>query len=97
MAAAKKPGETGSAAGMDRSNPSLEDLLQSLKIKGEDLGGVFVPKAEVEALKEGSKWMAVLKVLTSKTFSTSSLMRSGGFLAPFPDRVCSCSLCLRTI
>ncbi|KAK1627641.1 hypothetical protein QYE76_001956 [Lolium multiflorum] len=61
---------------MGGSNPSLEDLLQSLKIKGDDLGGIFVPKAEVEALKEDSKWMAVLKVLTTKTFSASSLKQT---------------------
>ncbi|KAK1611919.1 hypothetical protein QYE76_035592 [Lolium multiflorum] len=61
---------------MGGPNPSLEDLLQSLKIKGDDLGGIFVPKAEVEALKEDSKWMAVLKVLTTKTFSAASLKQT---------------------
>jgi hypothetical protein len=76
MAAAKETGESSGAAGMGGSNPSLEDLLQSLKIKGDDLGGVFVPKADVEALKEDSKWMAVLRVLTTKTFSASSLKQT---------------------
>jgi hypothetical protein len=44
---------------------SLEDLLRSLNLKEDEIGGLFVARNEVEALKESTKWMAVMCVLTS--------------------------------
>ncbi|KAK1650403.1 hypothetical protein QYE76_068208 [Lolium multiflorum] len=73
MAAAPEKGEGSGSAGRKGSEPALEDLLLSLNIKEEDIGGVFVAKADVESLKEGSKWMAVMRLLSSKPFSAASL------------------------
>jgi hypothetical protein len=53
MAAAKEKGETSSP--MLESESSIEDLLRSLNLKGEDTGGIFVAKSEIKSLKEGSK------------------------------------------
>ena len=58
------------------AEPSLEELLRSLNLKGEDLGGVFVAKEEVESLKKSTKWMAVMKLLTTKPFSVASLKKT---------------------
>jgi hypothetical protein len=69
MAAAREEGESSKAAG----EPSLEDLLRSLDLKGEDIGGVAVGKEEIGSLKEGAKWMAVMRLLTTKKFSSASL------------------------
>jgi hypothetical protein len=44
---------------------SLEDLLRSLNLKEDEIGGLFVARNEVKALKESTKWMAVMCVLTS--------------------------------
>jgi hypothetical protein len=64
MAAAKEKGEASGKAEQEGSEPSLEELLRSLNLKGEDINGLFLAKSEVEALKEGSKWMAMMKLLT---------------------------------
>ncbi|XP_071677284.1 uncharacterized protein [Lolium perenne] len=76
MAAAKGKDVAGGSMEQAGSEPSLEDLLQSLNLKGEDIGGVFVAKSEVEALKEGAKWMAVMRLLTPRTYSTTSLKKT---------------------
>jgi hypothetical protein len=41
---------SGSAA--QGGEQSLDELSRSLNIKGDDIGDVFVPKVEVETLKE---------------------------------------------
>jgi hypothetical protein len=74
MAAAKEKGGTSSPT--MESEPSIEDLLRSLNLKGEDNGGIFVAKSETESLKEGSKWMAVMKGLSGKPFSATSLKKN---------------------
>jgi hypothetical protein len=56
--------------------PSLEDLLNSLNLKGEDIKDLFVAKAEMETLKEEVKWMAVMRLLTTKPFSRTSLKKT---------------------
>jgi hypothetical protein len=55
----------------------LEELLQNLKLYGEDIEGVLVPKSEVEALKEGTKWMCSdAWLLSSKPFSATSMKKA---------------------
>ncbi|KAK1662775.1 hypothetical protein QYE76_050934 [Lolium multiflorum] len=88
MAAAKGKDVAGGSMEQAGSEPSLEDLLQSLNLKGEDIGGVFVAKSEVEALKEGSRWMAVMRLLTPRPYSTTSLKKTMLFAwAPAQDVV----------
>jgi hypothetical protein len=67
------PSETGYDAGKE---PSLDELLRSLNLRGEDIEGLFVAKSEVESLKEEKKWMAVIRVLTAKPFSAASLKQT---------------------
>jgi hypothetical protein len=67
------------AGGSTTSEPSLDDLLRSLNIKGEDIGGIFVPKKEVETLREEKKWMAVMRLLSPKPFSAASLKKTMRF------------------
>ncbi|KAK1683807.1 hypothetical protein QYE76_044655 [Lolium multiflorum] len=74
-AAAEGKGEASGTTGKAGTEPTLDDLLKIWKLKGEDIGGVFVPKSEVEALKEGAKWMAVMPLLTMKPFSATSLKK----------------------
>jgi hypothetical protein len=57
----------------------LEELLRSLNLKGEDIDGLFLAKSEVEALKEGSRWMAVMKLLTPGPFSVTFLKKTMRF------------------
>jgi hypothetical protein len=57
----------------------LDELLKSLNLRGEDIGGVFVPKEEVESLKEDTKWMAVMRVLTPRPFSATSMKKTMRF------------------
>jgi hypothetical protein len=58
---------------------SLEELMRSLKLTGADIGGISVAKEVVEALKEDTKWMAVMRLLSSKTFSAASLKKTMEF------------------
>jgi hypothetical protein len=67
------PSDTVHDAGRE---PSLDELLRSLNLRGEDIEGLFVAKSEVEILKEEKKWMAVIRVLTSKPFSAASLKQT---------------------
>jgi hypothetical protein len=80
MAEAKDKGEasstTGKAGGQE---PTLEELLRSPNLKGEDIDGLFVTKDEVESLKEEAKWMVVMKLLTTKPFSVVSLKKTMRF------------------
>jgi Mg2+/Co2+ transporter CorB len=75
MATAKETGEASGSDDRARRESSLEELLRSLNLKGDEIGGLFVARNEVEALKESTKWMAVMRVLTSKAFSATSLKR----------------------
>ncbi|KAK1558107.1 hypothetical protein QYE76_018120 [Lolium multiflorum] len=76
MAAAKEGGETSGEAKKEETEPTLEELLHSLNLKGEDIDGLFVAKSEVETLKEEVKWMAVMRLLTTKPFSAISLKKT---------------------
>jgi hypothetical protein len=42
-------------------------------------GGAFVPKEEVEMLREEKKWMAVMRLLSPKPFSAASLKKTMRF------------------
>jgi hypothetical protein len=85
MAADGGKAEAGGSSG-PRSEPSLDELLRSLNIKGEDIGGVVVQKEAMESLKEGTKWMAVMRVLTSRPFSAISMKKTMHFAwAPAQD------------
>jgi hypothetical protein len=63
--------------GEGSGSPTLVELLQSLNLKKreEDIGGVYVPKEELESLKETTKWMAVMRLLTLKPFSAESMKK----------------------
>ncbi|KAM0837639.1 hypothetical protein ACQ4PT_061506 [Festuca glaucescens] len=76
MAAGKGEGSGSGSADQLGSEPSLEDLLESLNLKGEDIEGVFVAKKDVENLKEEAKWMAVIRLQTTKPFSAMSLKKT---------------------
>jgi hypothetical protein len=59
--------EKGEASGkVEQTGPKPTSDL-----KGEDIDGMFVAKNEVELLKEGSKWMAVMRILTTQPFSAT--------------------------
>jgi hypothetical protein len=75
---ATEKGEGSRSESVDRmgSEPSLEELLECLNLKGEDIEGVFVAKKDVENLKEETKWMAVMRLQTTKPFSATSLKKT---------------------
>jgi hypothetical protein len=79
MEAASEKGEASESVEVPLQEPTLDELLSSLNLKEKDIGGVFVPKEEVEALKEGTKWMAVMRLLTSKPFRAKSLKKTMRF------------------
>jgi hypothetical protein len=79
MAAAREEGEASRESRQAKSEPTLEKLLQSLNLKGEDIAGIFVAKSEVDALKESTKWMAVMKLLSPRPFSATSLKKTMRF------------------
>ncbi|KAK1643131.1 hypothetical protein QYE76_060936 [Lolium multiflorum] len=66
-------------AGQVGSDMPLEDLLRSLNLKGEDIAGITVAKAEVESLRADTKWMAVMRLLSPKPFSVTSLKKTMKF------------------
>jgi hypothetical protein len=43
--------------------------LFSLNIKGDGIDGFVMEKSEVESLKEGSKWLAAMRLLSPKPFN----------------------------
>ncbi|KAM0874799.1 hypothetical protein ACQ4PT_037197 [Festuca glaucescens] len=71
--------EGSGEAGRLGAAPSLEELLRSLNLTGEDMGGISVAKEEIDALKEDTKWMAVMHLLSSKTLSAASLKKTMQF------------------
>jgi hypothetical protein len=76
MAARKESGKaSGTAKGLGEE-PSLEELLRSLNLRGEDIEGLVVAKDVVESLKEEAKWMTVIRLLTTKPFSAVSLKKT---------------------
>ncbi|KAM0910939.1 hypothetical protein ACQ4PT_013813 [Festuca glaucescens] len=76
MAAEKEGGGSSEIARDTGKEPSLEELLRSLNLWGEDIEGLCVAKSVVENLKEEKKWMPVIRVLTSKPFSAASLKQT---------------------
>jgi hypothetical protein len=64
--------------GEGSGSPTLVELLQSLNLKKreEDIGGVYVPKEELESLKETTKWMTDMHLLTLKPFSAESMKKT---------------------
>jgi hypothetical protein len=54
----------------------LDELLRSLNIKGDDIGSVFIPKVEVESPSDETKCMAVMRLLTPKSFTAASLKKT---------------------
>ncbi|KAM0864824.1 hypothetical protein ACQ4PT_043653 [Festuca glaucescens] len=79
MAATKEKGEASGTADQTAKEPTLEELLCKLNLKGEDIAGLFVAKEEVEILKEEVKWVAVIRLLTTKPFSGTSLKKTMKF------------------
>jgi hypothetical protein len=46
----------------------LQEMLKRMVLKDEELDDVVLPKEEVMNLKEGARWMAVVKVHTTRRF-----------------------------
>jgi hypothetical protein len=77
---ADEEGRSEASRKMDQApEHTLEELLRSLNLKGEDIDGFVVARSEVETLKEGTKWLAVARLLTSKPFSVTSLKKTMQF------------------
>jgi hypothetical protein len=64
--AAKIPREGGSSEA--RTPTALQDLMKNLVLKDEELDDVILPKEDFVNLQEGARWMAVVKVHTTKHF-----------------------------
>jgi hypothetical protein len=63
------------SASSKKRGVEVEDLLRKLKLSEFEQEGVFLAKEERSKLPK-VKWMAVAKVLTSKSFSEESLRRT---------------------
>ncbi|KAM0892438.1 hypothetical protein ACQ4PT_025747 [Festuca glaucescens] len=79
MAASREEGEGSGKTGHLGAVPSLEELLRSLNLTGADIAGISVAKEKVDALKEGTKWVAVMRLLLTKSFSVASLKKTMEF------------------
>lgn len=64
-------GATSGAGGEDVGR--LEDLLQHLDLKGDELDDVVVGAEEVKGFSQAARWLANGKVITNKPFSASAL------------------------
>ena len=64
--AAKFPKEGGSSS--PKPQVDLQGLMKKLVLKDEELDDVVLPREDYVNLKEGAKWMAVVRVHTSKHF-----------------------------
>jgi hypothetical protein len=79
MAAALEKEEASGPTTGSCVEPTLGEMLSSLNIKSEDIGGVFVRKEEVETLKGGDEVDGVMKLLSSKPFNMASLKKTMQF------------------
>jgi hypothetical protein len=80
MAATHEDGEASGSAAHPCAEASLDELLRSLNIKGEDIGGEGICiEGGGEDAKGETKWMAVMCLLTSKPFNATSLKETMRF------------------
>jgi hypothetical protein len=86
MAADYEKGEGSKTASQMGSEMALEELLRSLNLKGEDIAGISVAKNEVESLKQDTKWMAVMCLLSPKPFCATSLKKTMKFAWALPRK-----------
>jgi hypothetical protein len=64
--ATRFPKEGGSSS--PKPTVDLQDLMKKLILKDEELDNVVLPKEDLDKLREESRWMAVVRVHTSKHF-----------------------------
>jgi hypothetical protein len=64
--AAKMPKEGGASG--SKPPVDLQEMLKKLVLKDEELDDVVLPKEDVVNLKEGARWMAVVRVHTTRHF-----------------------------
>jgi hypothetical protein len=63
-------GKVSQGGGSSGQNPpiDLQTLLKKLVLKDDELGDVVLPREKCVNLKEGARWMAVVRVHTNKSF-----------------------------
>ncbi|KAE8784826.1 hypothetical protein D1007_41578 [Hordeum vulgare] len=70
---AKDAGSSSSSSWMGRK---LEDMLQHLDLKDEELDDVVVGEAEVKKLEEDARWLAIGRLHTSHPFSSAAMFET---------------------
>ncbi|KAK1643001.1 hypothetical protein QYE76_060806 [Lolium multiflorum] len=68
--ATKIPREDGSSG--SKQPADLQELLKKLVLKDEELDNVVLPLEDFMNLREGARWMAVVKVHTTKQFGSAA-------------------------
>jgi hypothetical protein len=74
----------------------VEELFCSLNIEG-DIDGFVLGKSEVEYLKEGTKWLAAMRLLDPKPFNVVSLKKMMMFAWAPSYEVTLCGIDIRLL
>lgn len=69
---ASSSGAGGSGADQE-SDLAIDDLLQHLDLREDELDDVVIAAEEVKEYQKASRWMAIGKVHTSRSFSAEAL------------------------
>ncbi|CAM0905592.1 unnamed protein product [Alopecurus aequalis] len=61
------------ASGAERAEAGIDDLLQHLDLRDDELDDVVIGADEVRVLEKDARWLAVAKVHTTRSFSADAL------------------------
>ena len=70
MASATSSGVAGSSS---QVTGEIEDIFQHLQLNEDELDEVVLGDEEIKEFKKGARWMAITKVLTTRSFSGTAL------------------------
>lgn len=66
----------GSSSSAGWSGKNLEEMMQYLDLKDEELDDVIVGEEEVKKLEADARWLAIGKLNTTRTFSSSAMFET---------------------
>jgi hypothetical protein len=66
-------GEASQSGSVGDEGGNLDDMLKNLELRDDELDDVVIGPAAVEEYRKDARWMAIGKVLTSRSFSAEAL------------------------
>ena len=68
--------QNGSSSSPGRQGQKLEEMLEHLDLKEDELDDVVVGEEEVKKFEADARWLAIGKVNTTRTFSSSAMFKT---------------------